>query len=68
MLGKQKTANDSQPVRLLVSAGVYQPANSVFLSQQASTSQAYRPRNQPAKANIYIYNESRKATSSALLL
>ena len=37
-----------QPVRLLVSARAYQPANSVFLSQQTSTSRAYQPRNQPA--------------------
>jgi len=33
----------NQPVRLLVSAKAYQPANSVFLSQQTSTSQAYQP-------------------------
>jgi len=40
----------TQPVRLLVSAKAYQPANSVFLSQQTSTStsRAYQPRNQPA--------------------
>ena len=37
-----------QPVRLLVSARAYQPANSVFLSQQISTSRAYQPRNQLA--------------------
>ena len=30
-----------QPVRLLVSARAYQPANHVFLSQQINTSQAY---------------------------
>ena len=35
----------TQLVRLLVSARAYQPANSVFLSQQTSTSQ---PRNQSA--------------------
>ena len=39
---------DIQPVRLLVSARAYQAANSVFLSQRASTSRAYQPRNQPA--------------------
>ena len=38
----------SQPVRLLVSARAYQPANSVFLSQQNSTSRAYQPKNQSA--------------------
>ena len=38
----------NQPVRLLVSVRTYQAANSVFLSQQTSTSQAYQPRNQPA--------------------
>jgi len=32
---------DMQLVRLLVSAMAYQPANSVFLSQQTNTSQAY---------------------------
>jgi len=39
----------NQPVRLMVSAKAYQPANSVFLSQQTSTSWAYHPRNQPCK-------------------
>jgi len=34
-----------QPVRLLVSARAYQPVNSIFLSQQNSTSQTYQPRN-----------------------
>ena len=43
---------DIQPVRLLVSARAYQPANSVFLSQQTSTSRAYQPRNQPANRLI----------------
>ena len=37
-----------QPVRLLVSARAYQTANSIFLSQQTSTSRAHQPRNQPA--------------------
>ena len=47
---------DNQPVRLLVSARAYQPANSVFLSQQTSISRVYQPRNQPAnmpKVNTY---------------
>ena len=39
---------DIQPVRLLVSAKAYQLANSIFLSQQTSTSRTYQPRNQPA--------------------
>ena len=41
-----------QLIRLLVSARTYQPANSVFLSQQTSTSRAYQPRNQPANRLI----------------
>ena len=46
-----------QPVRSLVSARAYQPANSVFLSQQTSTSRAYQPRNQPTNKPI-IWNKS----------
>jgi len=42
----------SEPVRLLVSARAYQPANSVFLSQQTSTSRAYQPKNQLANRAI----------------
>ena len=38
-----------QPVRLLVSARVYQPWYSIFLSQQTSISRAYQHQNQPAK-------------------
>ena len=44
-----------QHVRLLVSARAYQPANSVFLSQQTSTSRAYQPRNQPTNRPIDSY-------------
>jgi len=36
----------------LVSVRAYQSGNSVFLSQQTSTSRAYQPRNQPANMLI----------------
>jgi len=42
-----------QPVRLLVSASLNQPANNVFLSQQTSTSQpkpAQKPTSEEADA------------------
>ena len=49
----------NQPVRSLVSARAYQPANSIFLSQQISTSRAYQFRNQPAnKLNISTISET----------
>jgi len=38
----------TQLVRLLVSVRTYESANSIFLSQQTSTSRAYQPRNKPA--------------------
>jgi len=47
-----KFSSDIQPVRWLVSVRTYQPANSAFLSQQTSISQAYQPRNQPANRPI----------------
>jgi len=43
-----KVAIVNQLVRLLVSVSAYQSGNSIFLSQQTSTSRAYQPRNQPA--------------------
>jgi len=43
----------NQLVRLLVSARTYQPANSIFLSQQTSTSRPYQSRNQPNRLNVY---------------
>ena len=58
-----------QPVRLLVSARAYQSANSVFLSQQTSTSRTYQPRNQPTnrlidgKACKYICKQYMHASS-----
>ena len=43
-----------QSVRLLISVRAYQPANSIFLSQQTSTSRTYQSINQPAnKPNIF---------------
>ena len=51
-----QNAEHIQLVRLLVSARAYQPANSVFLSQQISTSRAYQPRNQPANRLIVFSN------------
>ena len=42
----------NQYVRLLVLARTYQSVNSVFLSQQTSTSRAYQSRNQPANMLI----------------
>jgi len=39
VLEQLKLASDKLPVRLLVSASPNQPANSIFLSQQTSTSQ-----------------------------
>ena len=41
--------------RSLVSVRAYQSANSIFLSQQASTSQVYQPRNQPAN-RLVVYD------------
>jgi len=50
-----------QPVRLLVSARTYQPANSVSLSQQISINRVYQLRNQPANMS---FNSSRIGTQS----
>ena len=47
----------SQPVRLLVSTSPNQPANSVFLSQQTSTSQpkpAQKPTNEHAQFRAFL--------------
>ena len=41
-----------QSVRLLISVRAYQPANSIFLSQQTSISRTYQSRNQPANRPI----------------
>ena len=47
-----------QPVRLLVSVRAYQPTNSVFPSQQTSTSRAYQPRNQPANMLVMYTDDA----------
>jgi len=44
-----------QSVRLLISVRAYQPANSIFLSQQTSISRTYQSRNQPANRPIDSY-------------
>ena len=62
-LFSHNTPEDNHPVRLLVSARLIQPANSVFFSQQTSTSQpkpAQKPTNEHAECVFcsgYIHNE-----------
>jgi len=54
-----------QAICLLVSVRAYQSANSVFLSQEISTSQTYQPKNQPAN-RLYPANRLIAASTPPL--
>ena len=56
---------NNHPVRLLVSARLIQPANSVFLSQQTSTSQP-KPAQKPTSEQAIYYNNIEHRTMSIL--